>query len=220
MLIDFTLCTEIIERVHGTKVRKIYHIGAHEGEEVNIYAQNMVTHVIWFEANMSLIKKLKTHIDNFKMTQSIVPCALWDEDTYLDFHVTNNPQSSSFFELSKHSDYYPGITVDKIEKIKTYRLDTLIKSSPRILPWEDFDFLNIDTQGAELSILKGLGSFIDSECLKGIYLEINSETLYKNIPLVSEIDAFLMAHGFFRVLTKWWANHGWGDGFYLKARTF
>jgi len=220
MLIDFTLCTKLVELAHETPVRKIYHIGAHEGEEASIYAQNMVSNIIWFEANMTLIEKLKKHIDSFKMTQHIIPCALWDEDSHFDFHVTNNPQSSSFFELSKHSDYYPSITVERIEKIKTYRLDTLINRSPKILPWSDFDFLNIDTQGAELSILKGLGSFIDSDSLKGIYLEINSEPLYKNIPLVDEIDDFLRAHGFFRVLTKWWATHGWGDGFYLKSRTF
>jgi len=220
MLIDFTLCTKLIELTHGTKVRKIYHIGAHEGEEVNIYDQNTVTDVIWFEANISLIEKLKQHIDSFKIRQSIVPCALWHEDSVLDFHVTNNPQSSSFFVLSKHSDYYPNITVHKTEKIKTYRLDTLINRNPKILPWVDFDFLNIDTQGAELSILKGLGSYLDADSLKGIYLEINSEPLYKNIPLVDEIDDFLRQHGFFRVLTKWWAGHGWGDGFYLRARTF
>jgi FkbM family methyltransferase len=129
MLIDFNLCTKLIELTHGARVRKVYHIGAHEGEEASIYAQNMVSNVIWFEANMTLIEKLKKHIDSFKITQHIIPCALWDEDSYFDFHVTNNPQSSSFFELSKHSDYYPSITVDRIEKIKTYRLDTLINHS-------------------------------------------------------------------------------------------
>ena len=77
MLIDFALCTKLVELTHETPVRKIYHIGAHEGEEASIYAQNMVSNIIWFEANMTLIEKLKKQIDSFKMTQHIIPCALW-----------------------------------------------------------------------------------------------------------------------------------------------
>jgi hypothetical protein len=60
MLIDFNLCTKLIELTHGARVRKVYHIGAHEGEEASIYAQNMVSNVIWFEANVTLIEKLKS----------------------------------------------------------------------------------------------------------------------------------------------------------------
>lgn len=220
MLINFNQCANLIEMTHGVQVKKIYHIGAHEGEEAPIYARGGVTHVTWFEANLKLLNRLKGNIDAFRMDQSIVPCALWDKDTFLDFHITNNGESSSFYELSKHSDYYPEITVSETEKLKTYRLDSLIDRSPRILPWSDFHFLNIDTQGAELSILKGLGKHLTSPFLKGIYLEINSEFLYKNIPLVDEIDDFLKPHGFFRVLTKWVPERGWGDGFYLKSRIF
>jgi hypothetical protein len=218
MLIDFSVCSKLIEIAHGVKVEKIFHVGAHEGEEAIIYSQNMVSHVIWFEANFSLIDKLKRNLENFKMVQYIVPCALFDMDTTIDFHIANNGQSSSLYKLEKHAEYYPNILVDKSEKIKAYRLDTLIDSSERKLPWHDFQFINIDTQGAELSILKGLGSFIDMPSIKGIYLEINSEPLYRDIPLVAEIDSFLAIHGFFRVLTKWMPGHGWGDGFYLKSR--
>jgi hypothetical protein len=58
MLIDYSLCSKLIELIHGVKVNKIYHIGAHEGEEASIYAQNLVSHVIWFEANIALVEKL------------------------------------------------------------------------------------------------------------------------------------------------------------------
>lgn len=220
MLIDYSLCSKLIELIHGVKVNKIYHIGAHEGEEASIYAQNLVSHVIWFEANISLVEKLKKNIDAYKMSQNIVPCALYDKNTSIDFHITNNGQSSSLYQLHRHAKYYPNIVVNKTERIKTYRLDTLIDRDPKILPWSDFQFLNIDTQGAELSILKGLGGYIDMDPLKGIYLEINSEPLYENIPLVGEIDDYLASHGFYRVLTKWYSDHGWGDGFYLKSRTY
>jgi FkbM family methyltransferase len=208
----------LIKLIHNVDLKKIYHIGAHQGEEAFIYAQNKVSHVVWFEANTELLTTLKNNIDVFKMHQSVLPYALWDKDSTIDFHITNNGQSSSFYELSRHTKHYPDIAVEKTEKINAYRLDTLINADPKKLPWFDIDFLNIDTQGSELSILKGMGNYIDMDSLKGIYLEINSEPLYKNIPLVNEIDDFLRGHGFVRVLTKWWADHGWGDGFYLKTK--
>ena len=219
MLIEFSQCISLINACHNIDTKKIFHVGAHEGEEANIYFRNGISHVIWFEANQELIPKLKRHIDPIKMDQTIVPCALWDSNTTLAFNVTNNAQSSSFFSLDKHSQYYPGIVVQEVRNIKTFRLDDLIAREPQFLPWSDFQLLNIDTQGAELSILKGLGKNINSLALKGIYLEVNSQPLYKDIPLIDEIDSYLNQYGFFRILTKWWNNDGWGDAFYLKSRS-
>jgi FkbM family methyltransferase len=219
MLIEFSQCKELINICHKIEIRKVFHVGAHEGEEASIYFKNNVTHIIWFEANQDLIPQLKKQIDLIKIDQTIVPCALWDSNASLEFNITNNPQSSSLFKLDKHSDYYPNIFVNEVRNVTTYRLDDLINRTPKLLPWTDFQFLNIDTQGAELNILKGLGKFINSPSLKGIYLEVNSQSLYKGIPMINDIDSYLNHYGFFRVLTKWWNSDGWGDAFYLKERT-
>jgi FkbM family methyltransferase len=219
MLIDFSSCSKLIELTHNAHPKKVLHIGAHEGEEAAIYKKNGISHCIWFEANTALMEKLKKNTQSFDMEQCLLPYALWNENAVMDFHISNNTQCSSLYEFNTHAQHYPEINFSTIEKIPVYRLDFLINSQPQILPWTDFNFINIDTQGSELPILKGLGKFINAESLHGIYLEINSEHLYSNISLVAEIDEFLAQHNFHRVLTKWWGNQGWGDGFYLKSRT-
>jgi FkbM family methyltransferase len=218
MLIDFSQCNGLMKASHGRSVRKIYHVGAHVGEEAAIYSANNVEQVIWFEANDSLFSSLSENIGKYKMDHFIVPYALFDENRQLKFNVTNNYQSSSVFELDKHAQYYPQIVISEVKQIQACRLDSLIELEDKYLPWTDFDFVNIDTQGAELAVLKGMGLYISQPSLMGVFLEVNRESLYKGIPLISEIDEFLFGKGFHRVLTKW-TKEGWGDAFYLRSIT-
>jgi FkbM family methyltransferase len=218
MLIPFSQVKKLISICHNIEVKKIFHVGAHIGEEAVYYHEADVAEIIWFEANQSLLPLLSSNINKFNLKQVIIPYALWNYNTSLDFHITNNYQSSSFLELQEHLKYYPGIIVTETRKINAYRLDSLIDLKPSILPWSDFDFINIDTQGAELAILQGLGDYIKQGSIKGIYLEVNQEPLYKNIPMVHEIDQFLTQFCFFRILTKW-TQEGWGDALYLKSAT-
>jgi FkbM family methyltransferase len=218
MLIKFEKCVDVIQSIHNSPINTIFHIGAHEGQEAESYAQFNVKKVAWFEANPNLISKLEAHVNKFPIENQIIPYALWDKTTELEFNITNYDQSSSIFALDKHSEYYPNIFVNQKIMINAFRLDSLIEVSPKYLKWDDFDFINIDTQGAELAILRGFGKYLSSTKLKAIYLEVNSEKLYKNIPLVNEIDDFLKNFDFFRCITSW-TQSGWGDALYLKRST-
>jgi FkbM family methyltransferase len=172
--------------------------------------------VIWFEANESLIPALQAHLQTVPLNQQIIPAALWDSDTKLKFKITNNPQSSSFFDLEDHAKFYPQITVSEEREIQAYRLESLLDATPRQVMFSDFEFINIDTQGAELAILKGMGKYLSQPSVKAIYLEINRQELYKEIPLVDEIDAFLQPHHFYRIKSKW-TTEGWGDAIYIRS---
>jgi FkbM family methyltransferase len=216
MLINFSKCVQLIEALHGEKVKKIFHVGAHAGEEAAAYAESGVDSVVWFEANTDLIPALSVNVNKFRLSNTIIPYGLFNENKVLKFNVTNNFQSSSLFELGSHSQYYPGIKVVESKNIHCYRLDALMDVNPPLLPWLDFNFINIDTQGAELAVLQGLGRHIDNASIKGIYLEINKESLYLGIPLVDEIDKYLKTYGFHRVLSAW-TQEGWGDALYLKS---
>jgi FkbM family methyltransferase len=218
MLIPFSQCNQIIKACHGVGVKKILHVGAHTGEEALPYSAEAVEKVIWFEANLDLLPALDQYIGKFDMQHTIIPYALWDKNETLNFNITNNRQSSSFFDLQTHATHYPEIVVNEKKKIEAYRLDTLIDRESSFMPFADFDFVNIDTQGAELAVLKGMGKHVRRPSIKGIYVEVNAEPLYKGIPLVPEIDDFLYESDFVRVVTRW-TKAGWGDAFYLKARS-
>jgi FkbM family methyltransferase len=216
MLIEFSKCNSLIETIFGTRIKKVCHVGAHHGEEASIYFENGVQSVMWFEANESLLPELRAHVVQYPMEQFILPHPLLDEDRLVQLHVTNNSQATSVFALDRVSEFYPQIVVDEVRPVQGYRLDTLMGRVPPYLPWVDPDFLNFDTQGAELAILKGMGTYLAQPSIKGIYLEVNWDTLYKDAPLIGEIDAFLLTFGFCRVITHW--THAiWGDAFYLKT---
>ena len=216
MLIDYKNCVELIRACHDMTPKKILHIGAHTGEEAGPYQTNGAEQVIWFEANESLIPALQAHLQTVPLNQQIIPAALWDSDTKLKFKITNNPQSSSFFDLEDHAKFYPQITVSEEREIQAYRLESLLDATPRQVMFSDFEFINIDTQGAELAILKGMGKYLHQPSVKAIYLEINRQELYKEIPLVAEIDAFLQPHHFYRIKSKW-TTEGWGDAIYIRS---
>ena len=76
-----------------------------------------------------------------------------------------------------------------------------------------YNFWNFDIQGAELMALKGAGKAI--EYAKALYLEVNTEEVYKGGCLISEIDDYLSTYKFKRVLTKM-TEYGWGDALYVK----
>ena len=200
MLFDYSICSDLINLTHGSSPKNILHIGAHTGEEAKSYYVNNATSVVWFEANEDLVPELKNHISQFDLKQQIVPIALWEKNDTL--------------KLEKHLHYYPEIVVTNEKNINVYRFDSLI-ATENLLICNDFNFINIDTQGSELSILKGMGDYLDNAFIKGIYLEINKEPLYKDIPLVTEIDEYLTRFKFCRLITKWTTN-GWGDAFYIK----
>ena len=77
-------------------------------------------------------------------------------------------------------------------------------------------FLNLDIQGAELSALRGMGRNI-STCL-AIYTEVNLRELYKGVPLLEEMDAFLSEKGFVRVDWEIFSQLGWGDALYINQQ--
>jgi hypothetical protein len=77
----------------------------------------------------------------------------------------------------------------------------------------DYNFMNLDIQGAELLALRGAGDILKN--FDYIYTEVNIEELYDGCCLMNEIDEYLKQFGFKRVITEM-TQYGWGDAFYVK----
>ena len=79
----------------------------------------------------------------------------------------------------------------------------------------EFNFLNFDIQGAELKALKGMEEYLDK--VDYLYTEVNSDYVYKDCALITEIDDYLKQFNLVRVETSW-TDCKWGDAFYIKQK--
>jgi len=82
---------------------------------------------------------------------------------------------------------FGGLTVKKVEKIKTTKLND-ISELPLI------DFAKMDIQGAELTVLKN-GTEKLKDCL-ALQLEVSYISLYEKQPSFGEIDLWMRSQGF------------------------
>lgn len=187
------------------KPKGIIHIGAHLMEERNDYISKGLNNTIWVEANPKLYEVIKNNgiVYNYAISDM--------DDQLIKFNITNNGQSSSILELDKHKLHHPHIHVCEVINVKTKRMDTLIKENN--IDINNYDFLNIDIQGAELLALKEFGDLLIN--LKYIYTEINTSSLYKNCAIVDELDDYLRKYDFERVETSM-TKYEWGDALYIR----
>lgn len=206
MLINFE---QLIRFIGHINIKGALHIGAHDCEELDFYAKLGLgpNDICWIDAlNEKVEKNKEKGISN--IYQAVVTDK--DDDT-VEFNVSNNGQSSSIFDFGTHALYHDCYFESK-RTLKTSRIDTLFKKYN--WPDEKYNFWNLDIQGAELLALKGAG-----QCLKNvdvIYVEINTEQVYKGCPHVTEIDSYLASYGFSRILTSMWKAENWGDAVYIR----
>jgi FkbM family methyltransferase len=206
MLIDFR---QLFPR-YRIKPKGVLHIGANVGEEAPVYDELGIERVLWIEANPELIPQLNINTRD-KYKHKVFNMLVGDvEGLELNFHISNNAgQSSSILELGTHKTAHPEVNYVKDVVLTMQRIDQLQ------MCWGGYDFLNIDLQGAELKALKGMGEILRQ--FKWAYLEVSKEHLYKDCPLVDEIDLYMLGFGFKRVETRWCGNTGWGDALYVKG---
>jgi FkbM family methyltransferase len=192
----------------GVKPNGVLHVGAHHAEEAEDYEKFNWLPVTWVEAHPDLANQLKSKLD--PANHKILAAAVWNlDDLHLNLNVASNSMSSSLLEFGSHLDSHPDITFINQVKVLTKRLDSILE--PTNMP----NLLNIDIQGAELRALMGLGDLIDR--IDFIIVEVNKWEVYKDCPLITDLDDFLFRKGFKRVNTRWILKEGWGDALYIRS---
>jgi FkbM family methyltransferase len=191
----------------------ILHVGASTGQEAKDYFNSGVESVIWIEAIPNVFNQLVRNIQEFPRMVAFNECVGNEDGKEMCFNISNNEaQSSSLLELDYHKTDHPDVFYcDKIQ-VKTKRIDTLLKEKGIYIA--DYNFINIDLQGAELMALQGMGELLRQ--VKYAYLEVNKKHEYKDCPLLDDIDAYMFKYGFTRVELEWCGGFSWGDAVYIK----
>jgi FkbM family methyltransferase len=210
----------------------VLHVGASTGQEAKDYQNAGIQYTFWVEPIKEIYDQLERHVRKFDFKSNYYCNALISDvnDDVVDFNIANNEgQSSSMFEFGTHTKMHPTVKFVKTIKLKTARIETIFdglvnQRTKNIIDGEgeqdpfnpeNFDFLNIDVQGAELKVLKSMGTYLEN--FKWAYIEVNKDFLYQDCPLVEEIDEYLKPFLFERMETKW-TDWSWGDAFFLNTK--
>ena len=195
---------------YGITPTGVLHIGAHECEELPFYERIGISknQMVWLDAVQD-----KVDLATARGVPNVFKAVVTDkDDDTVTFRLTNNVQSSSVLEFGTHAKHHSWVHFVGETKETTVTVDTFLQRHH--LDASKYDFWNFDIQGAELMALKGATKAL--EHVKALYLEVNTEEVYKGCALMTEIDAFLGERGFKRVITDI-TSFGWGDALYVKV---
>ena len=207
MLLDL----QQLNKKYNLYIKGVAHVGAHFGQEFNVYKQLGINNVIFFEPCASTFQKLKQNIaDAAILVNTALGNMIGEIEMYTE--TFNSGQSSSLLKPLKHLAEFPLIEFNGREKVSITKLDTFLYHG------DDYNFLNIDVQGYELEVLKGGAEYLNA--IDYIVTEVNRDEVYKNCARIEEIDDFLKNYNFERVETVWFGgeNGQWGDAFYIKRK--
>lgn len=202
---------ENMVKKYNMNITGVLHVGAHECEEQNFYLNEKINpqNIHWVEAMQNKVEIMQMSNPLLNIYQGVVSDI---DNQEVQFKITNNGQSSSILDFGTHSKHHPQVHVTDVVSLKTTRLDTLIEKND--INMNSINFLNLDIQGAELLALKGMAKYLKH--IKYIYTEVNTEKVYKDCALITEIDDFLKLHGFSRKCEAIYRQFGWGDALYIR----
>ena len=181
---------------------------------------------ILFEPDPREFNALKKNSDNNLI---VLNSALADSKKEVEFHLCKKQMVSSIyppnFNLLNKFPEAERFNVEKIIHLNTDTLDNQLKKEGI----NEVDFIKIDTQGYELSILKGSSGCIEN--VIGLEVEVEFEPIYIGQPLFSEVDSYVKNKGFILIDLKryfWKRNDNkntgsskgqimFGDALYFKS---
>lgn len=202
----------LLLRRHGVIPRGVIHVGAHQAGELEDYLKIGFAKILYIEANPALIPALLKKAQVYPGKVFILHAAVSDSDGMGRLRVTSMNQSSSILPLGKHLEIYPSIKEVSQVEVHFRRLDTLLAEEG--FTASDFNFLNLDIQGAELMALRGAESLLTT--IEAINTEINLQELYQGAALLPDVEFFMSQRGFNRAAMVTPYHPSWGDAFYVR----
>lgn len=190
----------------------IMHLGANHAQGRQEYINNGVKNILWVEAIPELARHLSSSLSK---TSDIVLQAVLSNDTgqVINFNIASNEgMSSSVFEFNEHTVKYPNITMIEQRSLLTTTLDDAFTSNQ--IEYSKYTVMIMDLQGSELKALQGATKILPH--IFAVIAEVSCIELYKGAALESDVDRYMIEHGFSKALTSY-TEYGWGESLYVRS---
>ena len=207
--------TELFQRHNCTLPKGVIHVGAYRTEENEWYIPWVNNNVVWVEANPNTYNRYTKPLAE-KVGQKCYCFAACNVDgKFANLQVPHgttyeeNNHSAGCSSLSNTTALGPGSMI----KVPIMSLDTLFRVEN--LDISKYDFLNIDTEGAELLVLKGFESNIDN--INYILVEMSKGDRFNTGCSHDVLDTYLSEKGFELKEESTLYDNDWGDAFYIRS---
>jgi FkbM family methyltransferase len=205
--------------------RVVFDIGSCEGEDAIRYGSLFPSAVVFaVEPLPSNVRLIEANLARHRSPNvRVLPIALSDSAGRSPFFVSSgHPEgvtpsdwdygnkSSSLFRPDRHLDVHPWISFEKEIEVETETLEGVCQTEGI----SQIDLVHLDVQGAELAVLKGAGPLIEQ--IGAIWMEVEAIPLYEGQPLKSDVERFMAAHGFRRMIDT--VDSVSGDQLYFNPR--
>lgn len=186
----------ILMRSHAEKpMATIFDVGANEGQSAREFRKWFpCAHIVSFEPFPPAFMVLKRHSaqDSNWVAENL---ALGTLSGVEPFHINQVSGANSILPTDNASNNYfsenPHITAN-VTEITVGRLDDYCVENGI----SSIDFLNIDTQGYDLEVLKGAGDLLEPTKIRAILVEILLLPIYEKQARFDEIFHLLDQHGY------------------------
>lgn len=197
-------------RQYNLNVTGVIHVGGHIGQEMEAYKKNNVSNLIVFEPQKIPFQKLSSAVESVGLDNAIlINKALGNSCKTVEMTCNDDGLCSSILNPKHVLVQYPNIIFDRKETVEMVTMDSVIPSDHK------YNFLNMDTQGYELEVLKGAEKTLEN--IGCVYTEVNNTEVYEDNALIEEIDELLKEYNMVRVETDW-MGRTWGDAFYIRQQ--
>jgi FkbM family methyltransferase len=191
-------------------VTGVIHVGGHIGQELPTYKKSKVENILIFEPQKVPFEKLSKVADDLSFENiKLVNKALGNSIQEIEMICNEDGLCSSVLNPKIVLEQYPDIKFDRKEKVDMTTLDSYFDEMIQ----DQYNFINMDTQGYELEVLKGAKNSLKN--IDAVYTEVNNVEVYEDNALIEEIDEFLNDYNMIRIETNWMGGT-WGDAFYIK----
>lgn len=199
--------------------RGVLQVGASYGQEMKWFIDNGIQAGVFIEPlpePFQVLSQTCRQLPNFVAVNAL--CA---EETgqKVSFHVASNGgQSSSMLKPMNHLTEFDFVRFNEPIEMVSNRLDHVIaflQQHGHGATCEALNFLYMDTQGAELKVLRGAGAVLDR--IDYIVSEVTRNRMYDGAPQLAELMAFLEPLGFCLNNVNFDIHHH-GDALFVRNR--